>query len=71
MSTCMAGDRTSAIRPLADAELNEVTGGAAAVIAGTAAVVLIGAAIGYYVAKGIMGGPIGVGIKAGMHDAGL
>jgi len=69
MSTYMTPDETSSIRPLADTEINEVTGGAAAVIAGVAAAVLIGAALGYSITENLRGGHVLMGIKAGLYDA--
>jgi hypothetical protein len=69
MSTSRTTDEAYGIRPLADGEVNEVTGGAAAVIAGVAAVVLIGSALGYSITENLRGGHVLMGIKAGLYDA--
>jgi bifunctional ADP-heptose synthase (sugar kinase/adenylyltransferase) len=69
MSTYMTTDETPVIRALADAEINDVTGAAAAVIAGAAAAVLIGAALGFSITENLRGGHVLMGIKAGLYDA--
>ena len=62
-------DQTSGIRPLAEAEVNEVNGGAAAVIAGVAVGLLVAGYLGYSITNGIRGNPLGQAIKAGAYDA--
>jgi hypothetical protein len=66
MSTYITTDQASGIRPLADAELNEVNGGNPAVVAGA---ILIGAALGYSITELVRGGRLSYGIKAGAYDA--
>ena len=66
MSTYITTDQTSGIRSLADAELNEVSGGNPAIVA---AAILIGAALGYSITELVRGPHLSYAIKAGAYDA--
>jgi hypothetical protein len=64
MSTYIATDQTFGIRPVADAELDEVNGGNIVVAGGGA--FLVGFGIGYQVTNTILGGHVLDGVKAAL-----
>ena len=62
-------DESSGIRPLADADLDDIGGGNPVLVAG---VVLAGAALGFTIMTlAMQRGYISAGVKAGARDMGL